>query len=72
MLTSYPTVNEKYEDSSLREKWQKIVDNKKTIFYIVMSPIILYTLNVLAICIFNVGTYLGTFLRNLYTIVVCL
>lgn len=49
-----------------------VLDNKKTILKILISPIILYVLNILAICIFNLGTYLGTFLRNLYTIVVYL
>ena len=51
---------------------KRIEENKKTILGIALSPIILYTFNILAICIFNLGTYLGTFLRNLYTIVVCL
>ena len=31
MLTSYPTVNEKYEDASLREKWEKIVRIKEVV-----------------------------------------
>ncbi len=56
----------------MRSAVKMIADNKKTIIGIILSPLILYILNVLAICIFNLGTYLGTFLRNLYTIVVCL
>ncbi len=31
MLTDYPTVNEKYEDKELREKWEKIVEIKEIV-----------------------------------------
>ncbi len=31
MLTDYPTVNEKYENEELREKWKKIVDIKEIV-----------------------------------------
>ena len=54
----------------MRSKIRYIVDKRKTIIGIILSPIILYVLNILATCVFNLGTYLGTFLRNLYFIVV--
>ncbi len=31
MLTDYPTVNDKYENKELREKWEKIVDIKEIV-----------------------------------------
>lgn len=51
---------------------KSIENNKKTILGILISPFILIILNILATCIFNIGTYCGTFLRCLYTIVVYL
>jgi len=56
----------------VRSKIKYIIDKRKTIIGIILLPIILYVLNILAICVFNLGTYLGTFLRNLYYIVVSL
>lgn len=50
---------------------KKITNNKKLILGILLAPIAMYTFNILAVFIFNIGTYFGTFLRHLYSIVVC-
>lgn len=49
-----------------------IAKSKKylTVTLIVLSPIIITVFNVLVTTIFNMGTYLGNFLRHLYQIVV--
>lgn len=48
-----------------------IVENKSVIFGIIFSPFIMYSFNVCVAFLFNLGVYYGTFLRNLYEIVVC-
>lgn len=55
----------------MRNIIKSISDNKKIIIGIVLAPITVYTLNILIVAIFNMGVYVGTFLRNLYSIVVC-
>ncbi len=55
----------------MRSFIKSISNNKKIIIGIILAPITVYFLNILCVSIFNVGTYLGTFLRNLYSIVVC-
>lgn len=44
--------------------------NKLSILLIIVSPIIVAVCNVLVLAIFNLGTYVGTFLRFLYKVVV--
>jgi len=51
---------------------KKILKNKKIIMQIISAPIAIYIANILIITLFRLGNYLGTFLRNLYYIVVCL
>lgn len=48
-----------------------IIENKKIIFGIVFSPFMMYSFNVCVLFLFKMGIYLGTFLRNLYSFVVC-
>jgi hypothetical protein len=50
----------------------KITKNKKIILEIILAPITVYIANIIIITLFRLGNYLGTFLRNLYYIVVCL
>lgn len=45
--------------------------NKFNILLIILSPIIMMVFNVFVVTIFNTGTYIGTFFRYLYHIVVC-
>ncbi len=49
-------------------KNNKIIQN---VLLLVFSPIIMISFNVVVVTIFNIGTYLGTFLRALYHLVVC-
>ncbi len=52
---------------------QNLIKNSKHKLYIILiisSPIIMMIFNILVLTIFNIGTYLGTFLRYLYHIVV--
>ena len=49
----------------------KISNKRKLIIGIILLPVMLYVLNILMITIFNIGTYMGTFLRYLYLYVVC-
>jgi hypothetical protein len=46
-----------------------IVNNKGKILLIMFSPAIMYTMNVVVNALFNSGTYLGTFIRNLFSMV---
>jgi hypothetical protein len=46
-------------------------NNKKIIICIILAPIIVFILSVVLTAIFNFGTYFGTFIRNLYSLVVC-
>lgn len=48
-----------------------ILENKGVIFGIIFSPLIMYFFNIFVKFLFNLGVYYGTFLRNLYAIVVC-
>lgn len=48
-----------------------IIKNKGIIFGIMFSPLIMYLFNICVTFLFNLGVYYGTFLRNLYEIVVC-
>lgn len=41
------------------------------ILLIILSPLIMMMLNLLVVTLFNTGTYIGTFFRYLYHIVVC-
>lgn len=49
----------------------KISDNKKTILEILFLPLIAYVCTILIQVLFNMGTYLGIFLRYIYYYVVC-
>lgn len=50
---------------------KSINENKKIIIGIMLAPIAMYLFNILVVSIFNMGTYLGTFIRHLYSTVVC-
>jgi len=45
--------------------------NKLQIIALVFSPLLMAICNVLVVTIFNLGTYLGTFWRHLFHLVVC-
>ena len=44
-------------------------DNRRIIIGVILAPIIMYIFNIYIISIFNIGTYVGTFIRNLFNYV---
>jgi hypothetical protein len=46
-----------------------IVNNKGKILLIIFSPAIMYTFNVVVKLIFNSGTYIGEFIRRVFSLV---
>ena len=46
-----------------------IVNNKGKILLIMFRPDIIYNMNEVVKALFNSGTYLGTFIRNLFSMV---
>jgi len=46
-----------------------IVENKNKILLIMFSPAMTYIMNVLVKTIFNSGTYLGSFIRGVFSLV---
>ena len=49
----------------------EISKHKNIIIGTLLAPIAMFIFSILAIDLFKLGNYLGTFLRNLYSIVVC-
>lgn len=50
---------------------KSIIDNKKTILVVMFSPFIAYCFNTFVVFLFNMGTYFGTYIRYLYSSMVC-
>ena len=48
-----------------------VLENKKIILGIILSPFAMYIFNIFVVFLFNVGTYFGTYLRYVYTNFVC-
>ena len=48
-----------------------VINNKKMILEVLLLPLIVYASSVVMLATFNIGTYLGTFLRYIYYYVVC-
>lgn len=48
-----------------------VLENKKIILGIILSPFAMYVFNILVAFIFNIGTYFGTYLRYVYSSFVC-
>lgn len=55
----------------MRSTLEMIMVRRKLVIEILLLPIIVYTSGVLMLSTFNLGTYLGTFLRYIYYYVVC-
>lgn len=53
----------------MRNILKSINNNKKIIIGVILAPIVMYILNIYIISIFNIGTYVGTFIRNLFNYV---
>lgn len=48
-----------------------IIENKKIILGIILSPFAMYIFNTFVMFLFNIGTYFGTYLRYVYSNIVC-
>ena len=53
----------------MRNILKSINNNKKIIIGVILAPIVMYIKNIYIISIFNIGTYVGTFIRNLFNYV---
>jgi len=54
---------------------KKVINNKKSLLIILVTiiifPFIIMILNATIVTIFTFGEYVGTFLRHLYSLIVC-
>ncbi len=55
----------------MRSIINEISKHKKIIIGTLLAPVAMYVFSILAIDLFKLGNYAGTFLRNLYSMVVC-
>ena len=53
----------------MRSFLKSIQDHKKIIIGIILAPLTMYVFSILVTSVFNMGTYVGTFFRNLYSLV---